>query len=162
MKKLIILLIILFAFYKYIFYIPSDGYISTKQQSNIPTTSRLTTNEIKQNISIQQSHIDKAYQNRLSDIQVQDEGTVIKILRDDLKGSRHQKFILRLLSGQTLLVAHNIDLAPRINSIKRGDNIEFYGEYEWNVKGGVIHWTHHDPKGHHVTGWLKHNGRTYK
>lgn len=162
MKKLIVLLIILFAFYKYIFYIPSDGYVSTEKHSVLPTISRLNTNEAKQNIPINQSHTAKAFQNRLSDIQVQDSGTVIKILKDDLKGSRHQKFILRLSSGQTLLVAHNIDLAPRINRIKRGDNIEFYGEYEWNAKGGVIHWTHHDPKGRHAAGWLKHNGRTYE
>lgn len=158
MKKLILLLIILFAFYKYIFYIPSSGFVSNKQHSE----SRVTTNEVNQNIYVPKSSIEKAYQNRLNDIQVQDTGTVIKMLRDDLKGSRHQKFILRLSSGQTLLVAHNIDLAPRINRIKRGDNIEFYGEYEWNSKGGVIHWTHHDPKGRHAAGWLKHNGRTYQ
>jgi hypothetical protein len=40
--------------------------------------------------------------------------------------------------------------------------IQFYGEYEWNNKGGVVHWTHRDPNGHHVGGWLKHNGSTYQ
>jgi len=115
-----------------------------------------------QNLPTQQNLIKKAFDNTLSDIQVQGIGTVIKILRDDLKGSRHQKFILRLTSGQTLLIAHNIDLAPRINSIKTGDIIEFNGEYEWNSKGGLIHWTHHDPKGYHEGGWLKHNGHTYQ
>jgi hypothetical protein len=82
-------------------------------------------------------------------------------LPDDLEGSRHQRFVLRLSSGQTLLVAHNIDLAPRISSLNRGDKVEFYGEYEWNAKGGVIHWTHHDPSGRHVGGWLKHDSKTY-
>ena len=103
-----------------------------------------------------------AYQKQKSDIQIGGEGKVIRVLPDDNEGSRHQKFILRLASGQTLLVSHNIDLAQRINSIQEGDKVEFYGEYEWNSKGGVIHWTHHDPAGQHEDGWLKHNGRVYK
>lgn len=103
-----------------------------------------------------------AYQNQLSDIQVSGSGTVSRILSDDNKGSRHQKFILRLSSGETLLVAHNIDLAPRINTLKNGDEVQFSGEYEWNPKGGVIHWTHHDPVSRHIGGWLKHNGRKYE
>ena len=64
--------------------------------------------------------------------------------------------------GQTLLVAHNIDLAPCISSLTAGDRVEFYGEYEWNSQGGVIHWTHHDPAGRHAEGWLRHRGRVYK
>jgi Protein of unknown function (DUF3465) len=107
------------------------------------------------------SVLQKAYNKRQSDLQVQGGGVVIKILSDDLKGSRHQRFILRLSSGQKLLVAHNIDLAPRIGGLNRGDKVEFYGEYEWNEKGGVIHWTHHDPNGRHVGGWLRHDGKTY-
>lgn len=107
------------------------------------------------------STLQKAYKSRQSGLQVQGEGIVIKLLSDDLKGSKHQKFILKLNSGQTLLVSHNIDLAPRIDRLKTGDTVEFYGEYEWNSKGGVIHWTHHDPDGHHIGGWLKHESKTY-
>jgi hypothetical protein len=106
--------------------------------------------------------LQNAINNRQSDLQVQGEGVVTKILRDDLEGSRHQRFILKLATGQTLLVAHNIDLAPAINRLKTGDTVEFYGEYEWNSKGGVIHWTHHDPAGRHTGGWLKHAGKTYQ
>ncbi len=108
------------------------------------------------------STLSNAYENRKSDIQVDGSGVVIRILPDDTSGSRHQKFILRLSSGQTLLISHNIDLAPRINSLSKGDTVNFYGEYEWNSKGGVVHWTHHDPRGNHVGGWLKHNGATYQ
>lgn len=104
----------------------------------------------------------KAFENRESNLQIKGEGKVLKILSDDNDGSRHQRFILKLSSGQTLLVAHNIDLAPRIPSLRAGDFVEFFGEYEWNPQGGVIHWTHHDPQGAHVSGWLKHRGRTYK
>lgn len=103
-----------------------------------------------------------AYQNRQSDVQVEGDGRVIRLLADDNKGSRHQRFLLALPSGQTLLIAHNIDLAPRINDLQVGDRVAFYGEYEWNKKGGVVHWTHHDPKGYHPGGWLKHNGKRYQ
>lgn len=93
--------------------------------------------------------------------QVRGDGVVIKVLPDDNKGSRHQRFILRLASGQTILVAHNIDVAPRVARLREGDEIGFYGEYEWNDKGGVIHWTHRDARGSHPHGWLRHNGQQY-
>ena len=94
--------------------------------------------------------------------QVRGQGTVSHILSDDNDGSRHQRFILRMSSGRTLLIAHNIDLAPRVRSLRKGDTVAFYGEFEWNDKGGVIHWTHHDPQGRHAGGWLEHNGRRYQ
>ena len=106
--------------------------------------------------------IAEAFANRAGNLQVAGSGVVTKLLADDTKGNRHQRFILRLDSGHTLLVAHNIDLAPRIDGLRAGDRLEFNGEYEWNAKGGVIHWTHHDPDGSHVAGWLRHNGRTYQ
>jgi hypothetical protein len=106
--------------------------------------------------------IGRAFASRASDVQVEGEGTVIRVLPDDLNGSRHQRFIVQLASGQTLLITHNIDIAPRIDAVETGDCVRFYGEYVWNEKGGVIHWTHHDPRGRHVAGWLVHNGKTYK
>ena len=106
--------------------------------------------------------IENAYRNRQSDIQIQGEGTVLRILSDDLDGSKHQRIVLKLDNGQSLLIAHNIDLAPRVANLNQGDIVEFYGEYEWNSKGGVIHWTHKDPGRRHVDGWLKHHGRTYQ
>ena len=94
--------------------------------------------------------------------QVEGDGQVIRILSDDNEGSRHQRFIVRLENGQTLLMTHNIDIAPRVSSLKVGDSIAFFGEYEWNDKGGVIHWTHKDPQRRHVAGWIRHNGRLYQ
>lgn len=98
----------------------------------------------------------------VSDVQVQGKGTVIIILSDDLQGSRHQRFIIELESGQTLLVSHNIDLASRIDDLSLNDSIEFFGEYEWNDEGGVIHWTHYDPEEKHIDGWLFHNNTVYQ
>jgi len=108
------------------------------------------------------STLQTAFNNRQSGLQVQGQGVVAKVLPDDNNGSRHQRFIVRLSTGQTLLIAYNVDLAPRIPGVEKGDAVEFYGEYEWNAKGGVIHWTHHDPNHRHVDGWLRHRGRTYQ
>lgn len=106
--------------------------------------------------------IGRAFRDRVSNIQVEGQGAVTRVLPDDNKGSRHQRFILRLKSGQTLLIAHNIDLAPRVPGLAEGDSVGFHGEYEWNPQGGVVHWTHRDPGGRHPAGWLKHKGRTYQ
>jgi hypothetical protein len=89
-------------------------------------------------------------------------GTVVRILPDDTQGDRHQRFILRLASGQTLLIPHNIEIAPRVSPLSEGDTVEYKGEYIPNDKGGVVHWTHHDPAGNHPAGWLKHAGQTFQ
>lgn len=104
----------------------------------------------------------QAFLNKKSGLEVQGSGVVSKLLSDDLSGGRHQRFILRLASGQTLLIAHNIDLAPRVTGLQQGDSVSFYGQYEWNSQGGLVHWTHHDPSHRHINGWLKYRGRTYQ
>src|SRR5258705_13333772 len=80
--------------------------------------------------------IESAFNAHRSGVQVTGEGVVTRVLSDDVDGSRHQRFIVRLESGQTLLVAHNIDLAPRLTSLESGDSVQFNGVYEWNSKGG--------------------------
>jgi hypothetical protein len=106
--------------------------------------------------------IEHAYARQLGNVQIEGQGVVVKLLADDHDGSRHQRFILRLASGRTVLVAHNIDLAARVETLRVGDTVTFYGEYEWSRKGGVIHWTHHDPQARHPDGWLRHGGRVYR
>ena len=165
MKIFLIILIIGVVIYDWTsdVYFPSDSsmYESISVENNDKNqNSKELGNVLISNPS--SPSLENAFKNRLSDIQVNSSGIVIRVLPDDNTGSRHQKFILQLLSGQTLLVAHNIDLAPRINTLSNGDKVEFYGEYEWNKKGGIVHWTHRDPNGHHVGGWLKHNGKTYQ
>lgn len=104
----------------------------------------------------------RAFEEHRSGVELAGKGIVAKVLADDSDGGRHQRFILRLASGQTLLVAHNIDIAPRVPSLAPGDSVAFKGVYEWNSEGGIVHWTHHDPSGQHAAGWLKLNGSTYR
>ena len=89
-------------------------------------------------------------------------GHVIKILPDDLEGSKHQKFVIRTKAGKEILVVHNIDIAAKIRPLKKGDRIEVYGVYQWNRHGGMIHWTHVDPHGVHPNGWIKHHDKLYQ
>jgi hypothetical protein len=113
-------------------------------------------------VSSDDALIAEAYRSQRSNVLSTVSGTVSKVLSDDNQGSRHQRFILQLGSGQTVLVAHNIDLAGRVENLRAGDVITVRGEYEWNNKGGVLHWTHHDPSQRHVAGWIKHQGQTYQ
>ena len=108
------------------------------------------------------SVFENAFRNHTSNIQVHQKGKIISILKDDLKGSRHQRFIVKLDNGQTLLIAHNIDISKRVQKLKINEQIIFYGEYEWNNKGGVIHWTHRDPDGRHIDGYLEYKGNKYQ
>jgi hypothetical protein len=89
-------------------------------------------------------------------------GKVYRLLPDDNEGTTHQRFLLRLDDGSSLLVAHNTSLAPRLNGLKPGDIVEFCGEFVDNDRGGLVHWTHRDPRGRHAAGWLRHNGRIYE
>ena len=89
-------------------------------------------------------------------------GKVYRLLPDDNAGTTHQRSLLRLDDGSSLLVAHNTSLAPRLNGLKPGDIVEFCGEFVDNEKGGLVHWTHRDPRGRHAAGWLRHNGRIYE
>lgn len=106
--------------------------------------------------------VEQAFEQKQSNVQLTIKAMVVTILADDLEGSRHQKFIILPKKDLTLLVAHNIDLAPRINTLKIGDIVTIHGEYEWNPKGGIIHWTHRDPNNQHPHGWIEHQGIVYQ
>jgi Protein of unknown function (DUF3465) len=150
MKKLILLAVAVLAGY---------SYFSSQRGANVNGLSAAASS---QQTRTADSTIADAIANHRSNVEVSGEGTVTRVLSDDNSGSRHQRFIVTLPTGQTVLVAHNIDLAPRVSSLREGDAIQFSGEYEWNEKGGVLHWTHRDPSGSHVAGWLKHQGQTYQ
>lgn len=105
--------------------------------------------------------IEAAFTARRSGQWVETHGRVLRLLEDDNEGARHQRFILALESGHTLLVSHNIDLARRL-PLAGNDRVMLRGRYEWNARGGVVHWTHHDPAGHLQGGWILHEGLRYR
>lgn len=92
---------------------------------------------------------------------IEDAGKVVRILDDDDDGSRHQRFIVDVGNDTTVLIAHNIDLAPRA-PVARGDRVSFRGEYIWNEQGGVVHWTHHDPGRRRAGGWIELDSKRYE
>ncbi|HTP39677.1 MAG TPA: DUF3465 domain-containing protein [Steroidobacteraceae bacterium] len=89
-------------------------------------------------------------------------GVVQRVLPDDTQGLRHQRFILRVPSGLTVMVAHDIDQAPRVPDLEAGAALTAQGEYLWNPQGGIVHWTHHDRSGRHAPGWIDYRGQRYQ
>lgn len=114
-----------------------------------------------QSEKISQSDVRSLYDAQRSGIMVSTVAHVTRILKDDNDGSRHQRFLIETPDGLSLLVAHNIDLAPRV-PLAENDRVSIYGQYEWNKKGGVLHWTHHDPNKRHPGGWIMYQGKKYE
>ena len=108
-----------------------------------------------------QSAAAEAFASGTSGVMMTLEGTVTRLLPDDNDGSRHQRFIIRLADDHTVLVSHNIDLAPRA-PVARDTSLRLRGQYEWNEQGGVIHWTHHDPDGDRAGGWIEIGGNRFR
>lgn len=105
--------------------------------------------------------VQEAFAAQRSGVWLETQGQVSRILSDDNEGSRHQRFVLELADGHSVLVAHNIDLAERV-PLARKDLVVLRGRYEWNARGGVIHWTHHDPDGRGPGGWVELAGKVYR
>ena len=138
----------------------SKSVIEKTQTTKIPSGQIVS----DANSSTDPKTLHKLYQarkNSQSKIWVTVNGKVIKTLKDDLVGSRHQKFLIKIADDFTLLISHNIDLAPRV-PIHQGSPDSVSGLYEWNNRGGLIHWTHRDPKGNKKGGWIKVKGKKYR
>jgi hypothetical protein len=112
-------------------------------------------------IAVGDNAVQQAYADQRSGLWLETSGHISRVLGDDNEGARHQKFILELDDGHTVMVAHNIDLAERI-PVREGLVLAVRGKYEWNDRGGVIHWTHHDPDGRIQGGWIMLDNVSYQ
>ena len=139
---------------------PAEPTVSQSAPTGVSIITPSTTPSATQNMDA--GAITEAFGAHRNLPQVQGSGIVVKVLKDDTKGLKHQKFLLKVSDNITILIAHNLDLAPRVDDIHEGDWIAFKGEYIYTAKGGTVHWTHKDPRGNHQAGWLKHNGKTYE
>lgn len=126
-----------------------------------PTTGRTDEPAAVPVIASEDELIRSLVREQRSGVMVTAVGEVVHLLPDDNEGSRHQRFLVELGTGDTLLIAHNIDLAERV-PLGEGDVVSIRGQYEWNDRGGVLHWTHHDPKGWREGGWIEHEGLRYE
>lgn len=138
--------------------------VSNQPQSTVEVKSQVQTLNLPSlssgRITEDNAAVKQAFAQKQSHVWLEGSGIVKKLLPDDNKGSRHQRFLVSVSPEQTLLFAHNIDFAPRAD-LNVGDQVAFRGEYIYNPKGGIMHWTHHDPSGKHG-GWIRVNGQTYE
>jgi len=91
---------------------------------------------------------------------IEERGQVRRLLNDAPHDERHQRFVVRIAGGQTLLVAHNLEIAERV-PLGLGDRIRFRGLYAFNHEGGVVHFTHRDPHGQEAGGWVEYRKTRY-
>lgn len=102
--------------------------------------------------------VEEAFEKKISDVPLTIEGKVTEILADDHEGTHHQRFVIEIHSGHTVLIAHNLERAYRV-PVKVGDRVEVRGTYVWNKYGGILHNTHHDDRGIHEDGWINFVGK---
>ncbi len=101
-----------------------------------------------------------------SKVWVETEGTVSRLLRDDTNpdNGRHQIFLLRLAPDLQVKISHDYDDAGYLDGLKVGDHLKLQGRYEFEERGGVIHFTHRAdrPTKNKPGGWIDFNGKRYQ
>ena len=105
-----------------------------------------------------------AYQAGRSHAEVVASGTVSRVLGvQNGRVGPHEGFLMKLDSGCdiTVRVEANTDFTGEF-PLSQGDRVTVKGEYEYYSRGGVIHWTHRDPRGRHEAGFIETGGKHYE
>jgi len=99
---------------------------------------------------------------KVNKVQVYAKGKIIELLADDLKPPYlHQSYIMEVENGRNpirLVIVSNLEF-ERI-PVTIGDEVAVCGEF-LRVQGGMIHWTHYDPKNKHPHGFTILNSEVY-
>jgi hypothetical protein len=124
---------------------------------------RTTERPVATNSALARPALATAFRDHRSHVWIEGAGTVTRLLRDDTKPPRHQRFVVQVENADfTVMIAHDIDVAPRV-PFKTGDRIEFRGEYIWSEQGGIVHWTHHARgQGKDSGGWIRWRDFVYR
>jgi len=86
--------------------------------------------------------------------------TVLQIMPDDNDGLRHQRWYVKLSSGESVFAVYNIDITARV-PIEVNQKMKLGGEFKWTNQGALIHWLHEDPKERRPDGYVEVGGRRY-
>lgn len=77
----------------------------------------------------------------------------------------HEGFLVHLSGagghGLTIRVEANVDITGPI-PIAEGAPVRVRGEYIYDPRGGLVHWTHRDPRMRHEAGFVEIGGHTYQ
>lgn len=111
------------------------------------------------------SEVCAAYRAQRSNVEITTSGTVVKVLGVyNGPSGAHENFLVATSPATgcrlTLRVAHNVDIARRI-PLAPGEAVTLHGEYIYDSRGGIMHWTHRDPRGRHQGGYVEANGERY-
>lgn len=92
-------------------------------------------------------------------VEVTATGTVARLLGTSItRSGAHEGFLLKT-AGMTVRIENNTSITGPI-PLTNGERVSLQGQYECN--DGVIHWTHRDPRGRHIWGYIEAGGKIYR
>ena len=72
----------------------------------------------------------------------------------------HETFDVQTAAGPVRII-DNVDIAPPV-PVRPRDRVEVRGELVHDRgQMPIVHWTHHDPQGRHVDGFIRLRGHVY-
>ncbi|MBD5633735.1 MAG: DUF3465 domain-containing protein [Candidatus Eremiobacteraeota bacterium] len=107
-----------------------------------------------------------AWRSGRSHTQVTASGSVVRVLGlSHGPSGAHEGFLLHLRGsagrGLTVRVEDNVDVTGPL-PLTAGADVEVRGEYIYDALGGIIHYTHLDPRGRHAAGYVRIGDKVYQ